>query len=77
MQFIETELFTEDVKKLLDDDEYHKLQVFMAQHPDCGDVIQETGGLRKMRWEREAKESVVACELSIFTVVNGMRFACF
>ncbi|ENC6614697.1 type II toxin-antitoxin system RelE/ParE family toxin, partial [Salmonella enterica] len=28
MQFIETELFTEDVKKLLDDDEYHKLQVF-------------------------------------------------
>ncbi|EHB1878913.1 type II toxin-antitoxin system RelE/ParE family toxin, partial [Salmonella enterica subsp. enterica serovar Typhimurium] len=27
MQFIETELFTEDVKKLLDDDEYHKLQV--------------------------------------------------
>ncbi|EAX8882810.1 type II toxin-antitoxin system RelE/ParE family toxin, partial [Salmonella enterica] len=24
MQFIETELFTEDVKKLLDDDEYHK-----------------------------------------------------
>ncbi|EGY5477008.1 type II toxin-antitoxin system RelE/ParE family toxin, partial [Salmonella enterica] len=30
MQFIETELFTEDVKKLLDDDEYHKLQVFMA-----------------------------------------------
>ncbi|ENS3375018.1 type II toxin-antitoxin system RelE/ParE family toxin, partial [Salmonella enterica] len=50
MQFIETELFTEDVKKLLDDDEYHKLQVFMAQHPDCGDVIQETGGLRKMRW---------------------------
>ncbi|MGP3493344.1 type II toxin-antitoxin system RelE/ParE family toxin, partial [Salmonella enterica subsp. enterica serovar Dublin] len=33
MQFIETELFTEDVKKLLDEDEYHKLQVFMAQHP--------------------------------------------
>lgn len=77
MQFIETELFTEDVKKLLDDDEYHKLQVFMAQHPDCGDVIQETGGLRKMRWERGAKESAVAYELSIFIVVNGMRFACF
>ncbi len=49
----------------------------MAQHPDCGDVIQETGGLRKCAGDREAKESVVACELSIFTVVNGMRFACF
>ncbi|MGS9064459.1 type II toxin-antitoxin system RelE/ParE family toxin, partial [Salmonella enterica subsp. enterica serovar Infantis] len=50
MQFIETELFPEDVNKLLDDDEYPKLQVFMAQHPDCGAVIQETGGLRPMRW---------------------------
>ncbi|EDF7430794.1 type II toxin-antitoxin system RelE/ParE family toxin [Salmonella enterica] len=49
MQFIETELFTEDVKKLLDDDEYHKLQVFMAH------VIQETGGLRKMRWGARGK----------------------
>ncbi|EBJ4942982.1 type II toxin-antitoxin system RelE/ParE family toxin [Salmonella enterica] len=55
MQFIETELFTEDVKKLLDEDEYHKLQVFMAQHPDCGDIIQETGGLRKMRWGSRGK----------------------
>lgn len=77
MQFIETELFTEDVKKLLDDDEYHKLQVVMAQHPDCGDVIQETGGLRKMRWGARGKGKRSACELSIFTVVNGMRFACF
>ncbi|VEC90001.1 Uncharacterised protein [Salmonella enterica subsp. enterica] len=50
-----TELFTEDVKKLLDEDEYHKLQVFMAQHPDCGDVIQETGRLRKMRWGARGK----------------------
>lgn len=27
----------------------------MAQHPDCGDVIQETGGLRKMRWGARGK----------------------
>ncbi|KUQ82545.1 MULTISPECIES: hypothetical protein [Enterobacter cloacae complex] len=50
MLFIETDIFTEDVKALLDDDEYHKLQVFLATQPDYGDVIQHTGGLRKIRW---------------------------
>lgn len=45
MLFIETDIFTEDVKALLDDDEYHKLQVFLATQPDYGDVIQHTGGL--------------------------------
>ncbi|WP_320712947.1 type II toxin-antitoxin system RelE/ParE family toxin [Enterobacter cloacae] len=50
MLFIETDIFTEDVKTLLDDDEYHKLQVFLATQPDYGDLIQNTGGLRKIRW---------------------------
>ncbi|WP_025759559.1 hypothetical protein [Enterobacter sichuanensis] len=50
MLFIETDIFTEDVKALLDDDEYHKLQVFLATQPDYGDVIQHTGDLRKIRW---------------------------
>lgn len=50
MLFIETDIFTEDVKTLLDDDEYHKLQVFLATQPDFGDLIQNTGGLRKIRW---------------------------
>lgn len=50
MLFIETEIFTEDVKLLLDDDEYRKLQVFLAMQPDYGDLIQNTGGLRKIRW---------------------------
>ena len=50
MLFIETDIFTEDVKTLLDDDEYHKLQVFLATQPDYGDLIQHTGGLRKLRW---------------------------
>lgn len=50
MLFIETDIFTEDVKTLLDDDEYPKLQLFLATQPDYGDLIQNTGGLRKIRW---------------------------
>lgn len=55
MLFIETEIFTEDVKKLLDDDEYQIFQAFLAVRPDYGDLIQETGGLRKIRWSARGK----------------------
>ncbi|MGK9173632.1 type II toxin-antitoxin system RelE/ParE family toxin [Yokenella regensburgei] len=55
MLFIETEIFTEDVKKLLKEEEYHRLQVFLATQPDYGDLIPETGGLRKMRWGSSGK----------------------
>jgi hypothetical protein len=50
MLFIETPVFTEDVKELLSDDEYREFQQFMADNPGWGDVIQNTGGLRKVRW---------------------------
>jgi len=48
--FIETSFFTEDVKRLLDDDAYPRLQQHLAEHPEAGDVLQGTGGLRKIRW---------------------------
>ncbi|WP_318364342.1 type II toxin-antitoxin system RelE/ParE family toxin [Enterobacter sp.] len=55
MIFIETEVFTEDVKKLLDDNDYAKFQTFLALQPDYGDVIPDTGGLRKVRWSAQGK----------------------
>ncbi|EMX1426405.1 type II toxin-antitoxin system RelE/ParE family toxin [Escherichia coli] len=50
MLFIETEIFLEDVQKLLNDDEFSRFQFFLALNPDYGEVIPETGGLRKVRW---------------------------
>jgi hypothetical protein len=35
---------------LLSDDEYAGLQWHLALYPKCGDVIQGTGGRRKVRW---------------------------
>ncbi len=55
MLFIETPVFTEDVKELLSDDEYREFQQFMADNPGWGDVIQNTGGLRKVRWAAKGK----------------------
>lgn len=55
MLFIESDIFTEDVIELLSDDEYREFQQFLADNPDWGDVITDTGGLRKIRWKAKGK----------------------
>ena len=50
MIFLETSIFTQLVTEAMDDDSYQKLQVRLVEHPDAGDLIQHSGGLRKIRW---------------------------
>jgi len=50
MVFIESAVFTRQVRELLTDDEYANLQWHLALYPKAGEVIQGTGGLRKVRW---------------------------
>lgn len=42
--------------------------VYLIDHPDAGDVIPGSGGVRKLRWAAKEKESVAAPELSTFTL---------
>ena len=46
MIFIETSFFTDDVTQLLNDDQYSRLQAYLAANPEAGDLIKDTGGLR-------------------------------
>jgi hypothetical protein len=50
MVFVETPIFTADVKELLSDEDYAALQQHLVSQPDAGDVVAGTGGLRKVRW---------------------------
>lgn len=50
MEFIETPIFTKRIKQLISDMDYHLLQLELAIHPDSGDIIKQSGGLRKKRW---------------------------
>ena len=43
------------MQELLTDDSYARLQQFLEANPDAGDVIQGTGGLRKIRWSTEGR----------------------
>lgn len=55
MIFIETPIFTADLNEFLTDDEYAEFQQYLADNPRSGDVIQDTGGLRKIRWTSNGK----------------------
>ncbi len=48
-------VFTEQLKELLSDEEYGRLQWHLTLYPKAGDVIQGTGGLRKVRWSASGK----------------------
>ena len=50
MIFIESAVFTRQVRELLSDEVYADFQRYLAQCPEAGDVIRDTGGLRKVRW---------------------------
>jgi mRNA-degrading endonuclease RelE of RelBE toxin-antitoxin system len=50
MIFIETSVFTREIKDLLPDEEYRMLQTALMFRPDAGDIIRGGGGLRKVRW---------------------------
>ncbi len=49
---IETPVFLRYAAKVWDDAEREAFIAWLAEHPDAGDLIQGTGGLRKVRWSR-------------------------
>ena len=48
--FIETRLFTRLADEYLPDDELSRLQRHLNENPEAGDIIRESGGVRKLRW---------------------------
>jgi hypothetical protein len=55
MVFIETSIFTTQITRLMSDDDYAAFQSWLAAHPNAGQVIQGTGGLRKIRVPAKGK----------------------
>lgn len=49
--FRETANFTKRVVKLMSDDDFAELQMFLITEPNLGQVIPKSNGLRKIRWK--------------------------
>ena len=50
MRFVETPIFTKELRSAIDDDDYRALQAALLLRPEQGRLIPKTGGLRKIRW---------------------------
>ena len=50
MELFESSLFTKYVSAYLSEEDYRSLQNYLVFNPEAGDLIQGTGGFRKLRW---------------------------
>ncbi len=55
MIFIETSVFTRQIKNLISDETYLELQEWIAESPGRGKVIPGSAGCRKLRWKIAGK----------------------
>ena len=55
MTVLETPVFLRKVATLLDEGERSELVVFLGMNPEAGDIIPETGGVRKLRWAAQGR----------------------
>ena len=55
MLFAETAHFTRLLPGYLSDDEYREFQDYIIEHPEAGDIIKGSGGIRKIRWGAKGK----------------------
>src|SRR3990167_734355 len=53
--FVELPPFERHRAEYLDDEAFRALQLMLMEHPEAGDVIQGTGGLRKVRFADERR----------------------
>src|SRR6056297_3441059 len=53
MMSYETAVFTKQIRSLLPDEEYARLQVDLSRRPKQAPVIKQSGGIRKLRWAIE------------------------
>lgn len=48
--FVESAIFASYLFDYLTDDECTRLQLFLIEQPEAGDIVPGSGGVRKLRW---------------------------
>ncbi|WP_257267133.1 type II toxin-antitoxin system RelE/ParE family toxin [Endozoicomonas sp. ONNA2] len=49
---VELSIYQKRAIDLLDQEERREIIDYLASNPDAGDIMQGTGGIRKLRWKR-------------------------
>lgn len=77
--FVELPPFARYRQTYLEDDAYRQLQLLLLSQPDAGDVIKDTGGLRKLRFadSRRGKGKRGGLRVIYYWWVEGEQFWLF
>ncbi|MEN9886614.1 MAG: hypothetical protein RL758_1192 [Pseudomonadota bacterium] len=77
--FVELPAFERHRSEYLDDSGYRQLQQLLMRHPQAGDLIEGTGGLRKLRFadERRSKGKRGGLRVIYFYWDGGHQFWLF
>jgi hypothetical protein len=75
MIFIETPIFTRQIKDLMNDDDYATFQAGLAVRPDAGDVMPGTNGLRKIRVAASGRGKRGGARVIYYHFVNQSQIA--
>jgi hypothetical protein len=50
--------YSVEADKFFDPEEHERLKEYLALHPESGDVMEGTGGVRKLHWPLKARANV-------------------
>ena len=69
MTVVETPSFLRKAKGLLSEEERADLVAFLAENPQAGVIMPETGGVRKLRWARpgQGRAAVIGSSTTFIT----------
>ena len=73
---VETLLFQRQWPLYWTEEQWGEFASFIAEHPTAGDVVPESGGIRKVRWSRAGSGILAASGLSISLVMPKERLSC-
>jgi hypothetical protein len=74
IEFIETKLFTKQIQEIATDDDLRVLQQELIEQPQKGDLIEGTGGLRKVRMAVGSKGKSGGTRVIYFLVTSEVVF---
>ncbi len=72
--FVESKLFEKLRPSYLSDDEFGELQWLLLTHPTVGSVIQDSGGLRKVRFGMKGKGKRSGARIIYYFLDTKSRF---
>ncbi len=53
ISIVELDCYLREARRVFSEEERTELVNFLAEHPELGDVIPGTGGIRKIRWKSQ------------------------